>query len=333
MTFVKKYVPGLSLLLAIALSSTYLSKFFPSYIGKVFIAIIIGIIISNTLHPSKEVFGKGIKLGLGKFLKIAIVFLGAGVSFREIAGLGGKGLVVIVVLIVFVFGFTMLLGKKLNVSLRKKILIAIGVCICGNTAIVTAAPLIDAEEEEVAMAVGIVTLFGVFGVLVYPMLGLVFGMSDMLFGAWAGTAINDTSQVVAAGFMYSEAAGKIATTIKLTRNIMIVPVVLLVAYFYRKNVHTDSGKKVNIIKIFPVFILGFIAFALLNSAGVFTPQISNMLVDVSKFLILLALSGIGLGVDFKKLKNIGLKPFLLGFSVEFTLAIASILLNHAVFKG
>jgi len=331
--YIKKYVPGILMLLTITLLSTYLSRFFPSYIGKVFIAVIVGIIIANTLHPNKEIFGKGIKLGLGKFLKIAIVLLGAGISFKEIASLGGKGLIVIIVLVCVVFALTFFLGKRLNVSLRKKILIAVGVCICGNTAIVTIAPLIDAEDEEIAMALGIVTLFGVLGVLIYPMVGFALGMSDTLFGAWAATAINDTSQVVAAGFIYSEAAGKIATTIKLTRNIMIVPVVLLVTYFYRKSISTASNERVNKVKIFPTFILGFLALALLNSLGILTPQISKYLVEVSKFLILLALSGIGLGVDFKKFKVIGFKPFILGFSVEVALAVVAIFLNWIAFAG
>lgn len=328
---IKKYVPGLLMLLAIALLSTYLAKYFPSYIGKVFIAVVIGIIIANTVPMDKKVFGSGIKLGLGQFLKIAIVLLGAGISFQEVAAIGSKGLLVVLVLMSTIFIITFLLGKIMNVSLRKKILIAVGVTICGNTAIVVTAPLIDAEEEEIAMAVGIVTLFGVIGVLLYPIIALAAGMSQMHFGAWAATAINDTSQVVAAGFIYGELAGKIATTIKLTRNIMIVPVVLIVNYLYRKNINNSFSERVNILKIFPTFILGFLALAVINSLNMLSPQLSRILLDTSKFLILLALSGIGLGVDFKKFKAIGLKPFILGFTVEFSLAVIALFVTKMVF--
>ena len=327
------YAPGLLLLLVIALAATFLAQYLPSFIGKVFIAVILGIVIANIFRPKKEIFAKGIKLGLSKLLKLAIILMGAGISFGEVASLGAKGILIIVVLICIVFGLVFLIGKFLGVSLRRKILIAVGVCICGNTAIVTAAPLIEAKDEEIAMAVGIVTLFGVIGVLTYPLIGTALSMRDTWFGAWAGTAINDTSQVVAAGFIYSDAAGEVATTIKLVRNIMIVPVVLLVAFFYRKNATASSGEKqkINIIKIFPMFILGFLLFALLNSVGVFTPAISDTLVQISKFIILLALSGIGLGVDFKKFKAIGIKPFILGFSVEVLLAVIAIFATKIVF--
>lgn len=332
---IKKYGPGLLLLLAIALAATFLAQYLPSYIGKVFIAVILGIIIANIFHPKKEIFGKGIKLGLSKLLKVAIILMGAGISFQEVIALGGKGIIIIVVLICIVFGLIFLIGRFLGVSLRKKILIAVGVCICGNTAIVTAAPLIDAKDEEIAMAVGIVTLFGVLGVLVYPLIGTAIGMTDLWFGAWAGTAINDTSQVVAAGFIYSDAAGEVATTIKLVRNIMIIPVVFLVAYFYRKNANakSDTKQKINIIKIFPTFILGFLGFALLNSLGVLPENISGILVQISKFIILLALSGIGLGVEFKKFKAIGAKPFILGFSVEVLLAVIAIFATMLIFAA
>lgn len=335
---IKTHLPGLGLLLAIALVSTFIAGFLPAYIGTVFIAVVIGVIIANVFRPDKEVFGKGVKLGLGKFLKIAIVLLGAGISFQEILKIGGGGLIVIVTLILFVFGVTFAIGKIMGVSLRKILLIAVGVSICGNTAVVTTAPLVEAEEDEVAMAVAIVTLFGVLSVLLYPMIGLAMGMEDLFFGLWAGTAINDTSQVVAAGFIFSDEAGKIATTIKLTRNVMIVPVVLAVAYFYRKTLLSSdksagTAKKVNVVEIFPTFIVGFLAFAIINSLGLLSEEVSARLVEASKFLILLALSGIGLGVDFKKFKAIGLKPFVLGFSVELLLAIGAIVLINIVFAG
>ncbi len=320
---IKKYAPGLLLLLIIALAATFLSKYLPSYIGKVFIAVILGILIANIFRPKKEIFGKGIKLGLSKLLKLAIILMGAGISFKQVAALGVKGILIIIGLICIVFALVFLIGRFLSVPLKRKILIAVGVCICGNTAIVTSAPLIDAKDEEIAMAVGIVTLFGVIGVLVYPLIGTAIGMQDIWFGAWAGTAINDTSQVVAAGFSYSDAAGEVATTIKLVRNIMIVPVVFLVSFFFNRHSNAQGAeqKKFNFIKAFPTFILGFLLLALLNSFGVFTEAVSDVLVSISKFIILLALSGIGLGVDFRKFKDIGARPFLLGFSVEVMLAV------------
>jgi uncharacterized integral membrane protein (TIGR00698 family) len=320
----RDYLPGLGLLLGIALVSTFLATFLPPYIGAVFVAVVLGLIIANVFKPDRAVFGQGIKLGLGQFLKLAIVLLGAGISVQEIGSLGGKGLLIIVSLIAFVFAATFVIGKALKVSLRQVLLIAAGVSICGNTAVATTAPLIEAEDDEVAMAVGIVTLFGVLSVLSYPMIGLALGMSDTVFGVWAGTAINDTSQVVAAGFIFSDEAGKVATTIKLTRNVMIIPVVLLVAYFYRRSHREKGPAKARALDMFPTFILGFLAFAGLNSLGLLSAQASETLVTTAKFLILLALSGIGLGVDFKKFARMGWRPFVLGFAVELLLALAAL---------
>lgn len=328
---IKKYTPGLLLLIVISYTATLIAGLLPSYVGNVIVAIILGLIINNSFKLKTEVFGPGIKLGLNRFLKLGIIFLGAGISFNEIINLGLKGLFVIIILITAVFVLTFSLGSKLNVSLKKKILIAMGACICGNTAILTVAPIIDAEEEEVAMAVGIVTLFGVLAVFIYPLIGIALQMSDGLFGAWAGTAINDTSQVVAAGFLYSEAAGKIATTIKLTRNIMIVPVVLLIAYIYRRGKNSTQSVELDFKKVFPTFILGFLFFVCLKSVGLLTPEISGFLTKLSKLLILLALSGIGLGVDFSKFKQIGARPFILGFVVEAFMAVIAYLLNYLVF--
>ena len=343
-----KYLPGLLLLFTIAILSTFLANILPDFIssviGKVFIAVILGILIANIFLPSKEIFGAGIKFGSGKLLKLGIIFMGASVSFSDMASLGIGPIVVILSLMILVVIITFLLGKILNVSFRRKLLISIGVCICGNSAIVATAPAIEADEEEVAMAVSIITLFGVIGVIFYPLIGKAIGMSDMLFGAWAGTAVNDTSQVAAAGQIYSDAAAKIAITIKLIRNIMIVPAVILASFFYHRNsaklINTKSNStdnKINILKLFPMFVLGFLGMAILNSIGlfdyiVFGKAINQWFKEISKFLILLALSGIGLGVVFKKMKAIGWKPFVLGFAVEGILAVAALFLNMLFFS-
>lgn len=325
MQTIKNYSPGLMMLGAIALLSTFLSGFLPPYLGALFIAIILGLVISNVFRPDPQVYGPGVKLGVKRVLKLAIVLLGAGITFQEILGVGLTGLSMIVGLIVFVFSTTLVLGRFFGVKFRRSLLIAVGISICGNTAIAATAPVVAAEEDEIAMAVGIVTLFGVLSVLAYPLIGHYLGLSDQNFGFWAGTAINDTSQVVAAGFMYSEAAGRIATTVKLTRNIMIVPVVLLVGHLYARQRRGGEQKtKTGVRDVFPTFVLGFLLLASLNSFGVFGPEVSAWLVTTSKFLILFGLSGIGMSVDLRRLVRIGARPFWLGFFVELLLAIAAL---------
>lgn len=329
----RTYGPGLLLLGAIALLATFLSTFLPPYLGSLFVAILLGLLIANLFRPSPTYFQAGVKLGLKKILKIAIILLGAGITFQEILAVGGRGLFVIITLILFVFLTTFLLGRLFRISLTRLLLIAVGVSICGNTAIAATAPLVEAEEDEIAMAVGIVTLFGVLSVLIYPFVGHFLELSDQIFGVWAGTAINDTSQVVAAGFIYSDEAGRVATTIKLTRNVMIVPVVLAVGYLYARSQEQQSEQPLSIRSIFPTFVLGFLALAALNSIGLFSDSLSAFLVDLSKFLILLALSGIGLSVDLRRLLKIGSRPFLVGFLVEALLAAVALGLILLVFAG
>jgi len=325
----KNYIPGIVLLLIISILSTCIAELLPNYIGRVFLAVLLGIIINNVFNLNSKTFDPGIKLGLNKFLKIAIILLGAEVSFAELLKIGGKGLVVIIFVIVLAFILTFLFGDIFKVSLRKKLLIAVGLSICGNTAIVTTAPLIDAEEEEIVMAVGIVTLFGVIAVFVFPLVGFVLRMTDLHFGAWAGTGIYDTSQVVAAGFAYSEVSGKIATIVKLTRNVMMVPVIFSVGYFYRRN-KKAIGEKVRVADVFPTFIIGFLFMSLINSVGLLTPMMSSNLVVVAKFLIVIALSGIGLSVKMANLKKMGWAPFLLGFSIASLISIGSYFISYYI---
>lgn len=332
MTAIKRYTPGLLLLLVIALVSINISALFPEYIGSVFIAVLMGILINNTVRLDKERFGPGIKLGLKKILKIAIILLGGTISFQKLAEVGGRGLLIILIVIGTAFILTFIAGKISGISLEKKILIAAGLSICGNTAIITAAPIIEAEDRDIFTAVSIVTIFGVAAVFVYPFIGMNLGIADSIFGAWAGTAVNDTSQVVATGFIFSEEAGRIATMIKLARNVLMAPVILVLGYFYGKN-RAGGEESISIFAALPNFILGFLFLILLNSLGVITEGMEPVFDRTSQFLILLALAGIGLEVKLKDLKRVGIKPFAVGFSVAISMAVVSILMSSVIFGG
>jgi len=313
----------------ISLLAIFISGYLPDYIGSVFIAVLLGILINNTINLDPDKFAPGVHLGLKKILKLAIVLLGGTISLQQLAAVGGKGLAVIMVIISVAFLVTFLLGRLFGISLRRKILIAAGLSICGNTAIITSAPLIEAEDKDIFVAVSIVTLFGVLAVFIYPFIGMSLGLSDLVFGSWAGTAVNDTSQVVAAGFIFSQEAGRVATMIKLSRNILMVPVIVLTGYFYGRS--NKSREKIKIFQIFPNFILGFLSLIILNSAGIIPASFILALDRISQFLILLALSGIGLGVDFEDLNKVGYQPFLVGFTVALTMAVISLALSQILF--
>ncbi len=336
MADIRKYIPGLILITIIAVFSQFIATFLPDFIGAVFIAIIIGIILNNTIGINHQIFGPGIKLGLKRLLKIAIILLGGTISFQQFTEVGLPGLGLIILIISVAFIFTFILGNKYNLTLKQKLLIAAGLSICGDTAIITIAPVIKAEDDDIFMSICIVTFFGVLAIFIYPLIGLALSLSDTIFGAWAGTAISSTSQVVATGFIYSEAAGQVATMIKLTRNVLMIPVIVLIGYFYNTRVSVDNSsqdgeKEYSIKKIFPNFILGFLALIIINSLGLIPAGIGSVISPVSRFLILLALSGIGLGVDWTELKEIGGSPFIVGFLVAGSMALISIVISSILF--
>lgn len=327
-------MPGILLLLLVSLLSTSLTFFLPPFVGRVALAVLLGILINNLFHVP-EICRFGIKLGLKRLLQLAIILLGASIDFSQILSVGGLGLFSILFLIVFTFSMTSLLGRLFGISLKRQILIGVGMAICGNTAVAATAPLIEANEEDIILAVSMVTLFGTLAVFLYPLLGLMLGMTDLLFGAWAGTAINDTSQVVAAGFSFSEEAGQAATIFKLTRNVLMAPVILLLGCFYRRTCPVEDTRDIErmppLLKLFPAFILGFLLMASMNSLDLIPLALGEAMQILSRFLILLALSGIGLSVDMKSLRRMGYTPFLLGLSVAISLALASYLLNSFLF--
>ena len=200
---------------------------------------------------------------------------------------------------------------------------SLGTGICGGSAIVAVAPIVEAEDGEIAFAISTVFLFNVVAVLLFPLLGRLLHMTDTGFGLWAGTAINDTSSVVAAGYSFSQAAGTYATITKLARTTMIVPVALGFA-FARTRSCGASGQPVCLRQIFPWFILAFLAAAVLNSVGAFGHVLPAHLSDAGRLLICVALAGVGLGTNLRHLVQTGPRPILLGLLIWAGVAFTSL---------
>ena len=218
------------------------------------------------------------------------------------------------------FGGGYLVGRALGLNWKLSNLISAGTGICGGSAIAAIAPVIDARDEDIAYAMSATFLFDMVMILVFPFLGQWLHMSDMAYGLWAGTAVNDTSSVVAAGYAYSEAAGDFATMVKLTRTLSIIPTVLIFSFINvrekrRLNV-SGEGARVNVLSLFPWFIAGFLGLAVLNSAGVIPQAVSSAMKDLSKFLMVAALAAIGLNTDFREMRKSGMKPMLHGFIIS-----------------
>lgn len=330
---IKNLLPGLILVLTIAtlvqFGHQYLSITLQNVCGKVVLGMLIGLIISNVFSVS-PIFKDGIRLCFGHVLKAAIVLLGVKISLSKIAEIGGPALLLIVTLIMLALVVTYYLGKWLKISPKLAALIGIGTAVCGNTAISAIAPAIQAKDEEMSFAIAVNTLFGTCAVFLYPLLGEYLQLSDPFFGFWAGTAVNDTSQVAATGLSYSDGAYGIAMTVKLTRNALMGFVMVAMIFMYgEKNENEEKPSILSRLKL-PTFVVLFLVVATANTFGFFTWLNENIyehtISDIGwlvKFFILMALVGVGLNTQFSSMKKIGIKPFIVGLSVAMIISITS----------
>jgi uncharacterized integral membrane protein (TIGR00698 family) len=330
MTMIKKaaeFIPGIALSLIIAFAAQEIEKMLPIHmIGASVIALFIGMIIRAFIKPG--CLAKGIKFTSKKILKFAIILLGASLNVNVILSVGKMSLTVMIFTLLTCFGGGYLVGKALKLNWKLSNLISAGTGICGGSAIAAIAPVIDAEDSDIAYAMSATFLFDMAMIVLFPIMGATLNLSDMAYGLWAGTAVNDTSSVVAAGFAYSEAAGDFATMVKLTRTLAIIPTVLVFSFISlrlkRKNNSEATGKKVNILGLFPWFILGFLALAAINSLGFISADVSSVCKTISKFLMVAALAAIGLNTNFKDMKKSGISPMIHGFIISALVVIVAI---------
>ena len=233
------------------------------------------------------------------------------------------------------FGLGYLIGKALGLNWKTSSLINAGTGICGGSAIAAIAPVIDATDMDIAYGMSATFLFDMVMIVVFPILGRAMGLSDAAFGLWAGTAVNDTSSVVATGYAFSEAAGDFATMVKLTRTLAIIPSVLVFAaigvHVKKKEAAAEGAAvKVNWRSVFPWFILGFLAMSGLTSLGLIPAALAAALKSVSKFLMVAALAAIGLNTDFKTLCKSGAKPMLHGFIISLLVVLVAIGVEYLI---
>lgn len=328
MDWLSKNGPGVILALIVALIAFWLGRLFPIIGGPVF-GIIIGIIINNTVgKPARTL--RGISFTSKKILQWAIIVLGAGLNLNHVLETGIASLSVTIFTLSAAFIAAYGFGKLLGIPSNLKSLIGAGTAICGGSAIAAISPIIDADDTEVAYSISTIFLFSIIAVLIFPPLGHILGLSEKGFGLWAGTAINDTSSVVAAGYAFSNAAGAYATIVKLTRTTMIIPISLIYSFVMavKKKKEIGEGENQNVSyslkKVFPWFILWFLIASLLNTVGLFTGESIKYFNTLAKFLIIMALSAVGLSTDFKKMLKTGYKPMLLGLIVWITVSVVSI---------
>jgi uncharacterized integral membrane protein (TIGR00698 family) len=270
----------------------------------------------------------GLRLAQQRILRLGIILLGARLSLVDIAsiGIGALGLVVLCMAAVFVL--VVLGGHAARLPHRLVLLIGVGTAVCGNSAIIATAPVVKAEEREVTFAVATITLFGTLAIFLYPLMGSALQLNDAKFGIWSGVAINDTSQVVAASAAYSTEARDVATVVKLARNTLMAPLILLIALWWSRaaGAAVDGARaREGALRAFPMFVLGFLAMASLRTVGLIDAGGAQLLDDAAKACILVALAAVGLGTRPGLLRSVGLKPFFLGLGAATLLAVLSLL--------
>ncbi|WP_371371674.1 YeiH family protein [Sporomusa aerivorans] len=318
-----KVLPGIALVTAIAIPAYYLGLSVPLIGGPVF-AILLG--MAAAFWQRSSIYDTGITFSAKKILQASIVLLGFEMNLHHVWEVGSQSIAIMAFTLSAAFMAAYIMGQYLKIDGNIRILIGVGTAICGGSAIAATAPVISATHKEVAYSISTIFLFNVAAVFIFPATGHLLGMSDIGFGMWAGTAINDTSSVVAAGYTYSHAAGNFATIVKLTRTLMIIPITLGLSLFMAKK--NNAHSEFNFIKIFPWFVLGFLLTSLVSTNELLNPAITNLLAQTGKFFIVIAMAAIGLNTHFKQLISNGINPIILGLSCWLAVALVSIALQH-----
>jgi uncharacterized integral membrane protein (TIGR00698 family) len=319
--------PGLLLAVGIALAAWWLGRWLPLVGGPVF-GIVLGIAVRNLFAPG-EAFTPGIRFGGKQVLQWSIIALGFGLSLTQVAKTGLESLSVTLVTMTMAFLSALALGRLLKVHGKLQILIGVGTAICGGSAIAAVTPIIRPDDHDTAFAISTIFLFNVVAVLLFPLLGHLMHLSDLGFGLWAGTAINDTSSVVAAGYSYSHAAGDYATIVKLTRATLIIPVCLVLAFavaWREKRASKQEGGNAgfSLRRIFPWFILWFLVASAIRTAGWVPAAVQPAIHFAAEFMIIVALTAIGLSANLRRMIASGARPILLGLGVWAAVSVSSL---------
>ncbi len=312
---------GLAATFALAVLATLAARFVP-LIGAPVLAIVFGVLVRTFITPP-DVFKAGITFSAKKVLQGAIIVSGFGLSLALVAQTGLATLPVTLVTIAVALVLAPLVGRLLDIRPVLQQLVGVGTAICGASAIAALSTVIQPAEEEIALAIATVFFYNIVAVLVFPPIGHLLALSQSAFGTWAGTAINDTSSVVAAGYVYGTQAGEHATIVKLARATLILPIVAVFALL-RARSERSAGIQVPWKKIVPWFILWFLLGALVNTIGVVPTTWHAGIAFVSTFLISMALAAIGLQTQLARLVRSGARPLALGFVLWVAVALSSL---------
>ncbi|MCK9170634.1 MAG: YeiH family protein [Treponema sp.] len=328
--FIKKNVPGILVCAVIGAAAYFTGLKFP-VIGGPVSAILFGMIFAR-LMKNKSAVQNGIKFTSKKILQYAVILLGFGMNISAILARGIQSLPVIIATITTSLVTAFIFSKILHITGKISTLIGVGSSICGGSAIAAAAPVIDADDEEIAQSISVIFLFNICAAVIFPPLGASLGMTNEGFALFAGTAINDTSSVTAAATAWDGLHGSNilpdAAIVKLTRTLAIIPITLVLAVVRMRKEESSGKTGFNFTKIFPWFVLWFILASIITTVFNLGSGTVAPLKWLSKFFIIMAMAAIGLNTDIVKLIKKGGKPILLGFLCWICIIGASLFVQH-----
>lgn len=323
-----QYLPGLMIAVFSAGLSMVLGKAVP-ILGSSLFAILCGILL-NASQVLPQTSRSGLSYSGKKLLQYSIILMGFTLSFQKVTKLGLSSLVISLPTISIAFLSAFAVGYLLKAPKILTTLVGMGTAICGGSAIAAASPVLEADENDIALSMSTIFFFNILAVFLFPFFGHLLAMTNQQFGFWAGTAINDTSSVVAAAFSYSKEAGEIATVVKLTRALMIIPICfgMLGLKLLGRMKQDREGKQVKLSKIVPWFIFYFLLASLVASFGWFPSSWIPFCKWLSHYLMAMALVGIGSQVSIQAFRKQGVAPLLIGLVAWVAVSISSLLLQY-----
>ena|SRR5450755_1184749 len=326
MTF-RALAPGLCVAVALAVVAALLGARWP-VVGAPIFAIAAGIAARGALGRIGPL-EPGVAFASKKMLQFGIVLLGFGINLTVLWQAGRASATVLIGSLLVGMAGGLLLGRLMRVGFNIRLLVAAGTSICGASAIAALAPIIAAEAGEVAFATATIFLYNMVAVFLFPAIGHALHLSDSTFGIWAGTAINDTSSVLAAGYAYAPAAGQIATIVKLARALAILPLAVGVALYVAGRSSGSSGR-FDFVAAMPWFVAFFVAAAGIASTGIVPAGVLAALAVAGRYIMIVAFAGVGLSSDFARLRTVGATPLLLGALVWALVAVSSLAIQGAL---
>ena len=312
------------------------------------LSLAIGLAVGS-LAPVRAVLVDGAGIAARYALQVGITLLGARLTVGQLLATGGASVVAIAAVVTVGLLLGTMAARRLDVRPPLSALITVGMAICGNSAILALAPIVRSPHRETAYAVSTITVFGLIGVLLLPVVGTAMHLSNGVFGTWAGLSVNDTAQVVATGYAFSSPAGDVATVVKLTRNLVILPVLLGATWLAARATGAgtsvvegaDPGKRAGsplrmVARAVPWFVIGFVVFAALRSLGFLDAKLptggtlADLCSTAAALLILVALAGVGLSTDVRAMLGVGARPLMLGASIWIVLVLLGLALATVV---